>query len=99
MARSEMTPPGPTGAELERVGTSETNGVENSCSAVVMLLQCTTKNGDAIQNHRGCRVIRAHGMSHAPPPMLRFGSVSNRRSFFDVHDAMITKLLDLIRPG
>ena len=68
VARSEMTPPGPTGAELERVGTSETNGVENSCSAVVMLLQCTTKNGDAIQNHRGCRVIRAHGMSHAPPP-------------------------------
>jgi len=54
--------------------------------------------GDAIPGHRGFSVIRAHGTSHAHP-VLRFGSVSNGRSFLNVHDAMITKLLDLIRQG
>ena len=67
-------------------------------SPVVTLLQCNTKDDDAIQDHRGRSVVHAHGTSRAPP-VLRFGSVTNRRSFFNVHDSMITKILDLIRLG
>ena len=100
VARSAMTPPGPTrgGTEPERSRRLEKDDVIFLVSPVVTLLRCDTDDGDAIPGHRGFSVIRAHGTSHAHP-VLRFGSVSNGRSFLNVHDAMITKLLDLIRQG